>query len=230
MKILVFGASGMVGQGAVRESLRAPDVSEVIVVVREALALTHPKLRQIVVDDLLDLSLHRPSLKDVSGCLFCIGVTSSGMSAEAYKKLTHGLTLAVASKLLDMNPRMVFVYVSGAGADSTERNGGMWARVRGQTENAILRLPFANSFILRPALIEPLHGARSKTRSYRALYTLLAPLLPVLRWIAPGWVLSTQLIGEAMLGLLRHGAPVRVLESSDIRALVEQPARTFQLT
>jgi uncharacterized protein YbjT (DUF2867 family) len=230
MKILVFGASGMVGQGAVRESLLAPDVSEVVVVVRRALDLTHPKLRQIVVDDLLDLSQHRARLKDVSGCFFCIGASAAGMSAEDYKKLTHGLTLAVANKLLDMNPRMVFVYVSGAGADSTERNGRMWARVRGQTENAILRLPFANSFILRPALIEPLHGARSKTRSYRVLYTLLAPLLPLLRWIAPGSVLSTQLLGEAMLGLLRSGAPVRVLESSDIRALVEQPAQTYQLT
>ena len=125
MKILVFGASGMVGQGAVRESLRAPDVSEVIVVVRRALDLTHPKLRQIVVDDLLDLSRHRSRLKDVSGCFFCIGASSAGMSAEAYKKLTHGLTLAVANKLLDMNPRMVFVYVSGAGADSTTKTSSL---------------------------------------------------------------------------------------------------------
>lgn len=230
MKILVFGASGMVGQGAVRESLLARDVSEVIVVVRQPLALDHPKLRQLVVDDLLDLSQHRAQLKDVSGCFFCIGVSSAGMDAAAYKKLTHGLTLAVARKLLEMNPRMVFVYVSGAGADSTERSGRMWARVRGQTENAILRLPFANSFILRPALIAPLHGARSKTTSYRVLYTLLAPLLPLLRWIAPGWVLSTQLLGEAMLGLVRSGARVRVLESSDIRALVEQPQRCLQPT
>lgn len=226
MKILVFGASGMVGQGALRESLLAPDVSEVIVVVRKALDLGHPKLRQIVVDDLLDLNLHRAQLQDVSGCFFCIGTSSFGMSFDAYKKFTHGLTLAVANKLLAMNARMVFVYVSGAGADSTERNGRMWARVRGQTENAILRLPFANSFILRPALIQPLHGARSKTRSYRVLYRILAPVLPLLRWIAPGAVLSTQLLGEAMLGLLRHGAPVRVLESGDIRALVQQSPRT----
>ncbi|MFC5458929.1 epimerase [Massilia niabensis] len=226
MKILVFGASGMVGQGAVRESLLAPDVSEVIVVVRQTLALSHPKLRQIVVDDVLDLNLHRTQLKDVSGCFFCIGVSSSGMSADAYKKFTHGLTLAVANKLLAINERMVFVYVSGAGADSSERNGRMWARVRGQTENAILRLPFANSFILRPALIQPLHGARSKTRSYRVLYRILAPVLPLLRWIAPGSVLSTQLLGEAMLGLLRRGASVRVLESSEIRALVEQSPPT----
>ena len=230
MKILVFGASGMVGQGAVRESLLAPDVSEVIVVVRQALELTHPKLRQLVVDDLLDLSQHRAHLKDVNACFFCIGASASGMSAEAYKKLTHGLTLAVANKLLDMNARMVFVYVSGAGADSTERNGRMWARVRGQTENAVLRLPFANSFILRPALIEPLQGARSKTRSYRVFYRVLGPLLPLLRWIAPGFVLSTQLLGEAMLSLVRSGAPVRVLESSDIRALVEQDASAYQLT
>ena len=228
MKILVFGASGMVGQGALRESLLAPDVTEVIVVVRQALALNHPKLRQIVVDDLLDLSLHRAQLKDVSGCFFCIGASAAGMSAEAYKKFTYGLTLAVANKLLAMNERMVFVYVSGAGADSTERNGRMWARVRGQTENAILRLPFANSFILRPALIQPLHGARSKTRSYRVLYRILAPVLPLLRWIAPGAVLSTQLLGEAMLGLLRRGASVRVLESSDIRALVQQSPQTRQ--
>ena len=102
----------------------------------------------------------------------------------------------------------------------------MWARVRGQTENAILRLPFANSFILRPGLIQPLHGARSRTRSYRVLYRIFAPVLPLLRWIAPGAVLSTQLLGEAMLGLLRHGAPVRVLESSDIHALVQQSPRT----
>lgn len=222
MKILIFGASGMVGQGAVRESLLAPDVTEVIVVVRKELDLSHPKLRQIVSDDLLDLNQHRAQLKDVSGCFFCIGASASGMSADAYKKLTHGLTLAVANKLFAINERMVFVYVSSAGADSTERNGRMWARVRGQTENAILRLRFANSFILRPGLIQPLHGARAKTRSYRVLYRILAPVLPLLRWLAPGTVLSTQLLGEAMLGLLRRGASVRVLESSGIRALVQQ--------
>jgi len=220
LKILIFGASGMLGQGAVRASLLAHDVIEVIVVVRQTLALSHPKLRQIVVDDLLDLNLHRSQLKHVSGCFFCIGARAAGMPAEAYKKFTYGLTLAVANKLLAINERMVFIYVSRAGADSTERNGRMWARVRGQTENAILRLPFANSFILRPALVQPLHGARSKNRSCRVLYRILAPMLSLFRWIAPGAVLSTQVLGEAMLGLMRRGAPVRVLESSDIRALV----------
>lgn len=222
MKILLFGASGMVGHGALRASLLAPDVTEVIVVVRKKLDLSHPKLRQIVVDDLLDLNLHRAWLKDVDGCFFCVGASSFGMSFDAYKKFTYGLTLAVANKLLEINKRMVFVYVSGTSADSTERNGRMWARVRGQTENALLRLRFANSFILRPGLIQPLHGARSRTRSYRVLYRIFAPVLPLLRWLAPSMVLSTQLLGEAMLGLVRHGAPVRVLETSKIRALVEQ--------
>lgn len=220
MKIVVFGATGMVGQGALRECLRAPNVSEVIAVGRQAPDTAHAKLRTLVIDDLSHLGRYRSELQDVSGALFCIGATAAGLSEEAYRKVTFDLTLDVASQLAAINPAMVFVYTSGAGADSTERGPVMWARVRGKTENAILRLPFVRSYILRPALIQPLHGARSKTPSYRLLYRLMTPVFPLLRWLAPGNVLSTVLIGQAMLKLIRTGAPLRVLESADIRALI----------
>jgi uncharacterized protein YbjT (DUF2867 family) len=219
MKILIFGATGMVGQGALRESLLADDVTLVQTVGRSATGQHDPKLRELVLHDLFDCSAIEAELEGFDACFFCIGVTSSGMAEAQYTRLTHDLTLAVAQVLARLNPQMTFVYVSGAGADSSEAGGVMWARVRGRTENALQRLPFKAVYIFRPGIIQPLHGIRSKTGSYRWFYGMSRPLLPLLRALLPNTVLSTRIVGRAMLAVARHGAARPVLEAADISAL-----------
>lgn len=147
-------------------------------------------------------------------------MTSSGMKEEAYARVTYDITMAAAETLCRLNPKMTFIFVSGAGTDTSEQGRAMWARVKGRTENALLQLPFAAAYMFRPGVIEPVHGARSKTASYRVLYTLTKPLLPVLRWAFPDYVLTTQQIGLAMLAVARRGFSKRVLESKDIRSAV----------
>lgn len=219
MKVLIFGATGMVGQGALRECLLADDVTLVQTVGRTATGQQHPKLRELVQHDLFDYSGIEAHLENFDACFFCIGVTSSGMGEAQYTRLTHDLTLAAAQALARLNPQLTFVYVSGAGADSSETGRTMWARVRGRLENALQRLPFKAVYIFRPGIIQPLHGIRSKTGSYRWFYTLSRPLLPLLRALMPDTVLSTEIMGRAMLAAARHGAPKAVLEAADISAL-----------
>ena len=219
MKILIFGATGMVGQGALRECLLADDVTLVQTVGRTATGQQHSKLRELVRQDLFDYAGVEAELENFDACFFCIGVTSSGMDEAQYTRLTHDLTLAAAQVLARLNPQMTFVYVSGAGADSSETSTTMWARVRGRLENALRRLPFKAVYVFRPGIIQPLHGIRSKTGSYRWFYTLSRPLLPLLRAMMPNTVLSTEIVGRAMLAVARHGAPKALLEAADISAL-----------
>ncbi len=216
MNILLFGATGMVGQGALRECLLADDVTLVQTVGRSATTQRDPRLRQLVHADLFDCSAIEAQLTPFDACFFCIGVTSSGMSEAQYTHLTHDLAMAVAQTLVRLNPQMTFVYVSGAGADSSESGKTMWARVRGRLENALRRLPFKAVYVFRPGLIQPLYGIRSKTVAYRWFYRLSRPLLPLLRWLMPATVLSTEVVGRAMLEVARHGASTAVLEAADI--------------
>jgi uncharacterized protein YbjT (DUF2867 family) len=218
MNVLIFGSSGMVGQGVLRECLLDPGVQAVQTIGRTSAGVPHTKLREIVHQDLWHYADIENALAGFDACFFCLGVSSSGMEEEAYARVTYDMTMAAAETLCRLNPKMTFIYVSGAGTDSSEHGRTMWARVKGRTENALLQLPFAAAYMFRPGVIEPLHGARSKTASYRVLYTLTKPWLPVLRWIFPNYVLTTEQIGRAMLGATRHGFPKRVLESKDIRA------------
>ncbi len=218
MNVLIFGSSGMVGQGVLRECLLDPGVQVVQTIGRTSAGVQHAKLREIVHQDLWHYADIENVLAGFDACFFCLGVSSSGMKEEAYAHVTYEMTMAAAETLCRLNRKMTFIYVSGAGTDSSEHGRTMWARVKGRTENALLQLPFAAAYMFRPGVIEPLHGARSKTASYRVLYTLTKPLLPVLRWIFPNYVLTTAQIGRAMLGVTRHGFPKRVLESKDIRA------------
>lgn len=218
MNVLIFGATGMVGQGVMRECLTASDVEKVLTVGRTPTGQQHPKLQELVHAEMWDYANVEAELSDFDACFFCIGVTSSGMSEQKYTHLTYDMTLAVASTLARLNPQMVFVYVSGAGADSTETSRIMWERVRGKTENALLKLPFRGVYIFRPGMIQPV-GVKSKTTAYRWFYTLTKPLLPMLRAMLPDQILSTPQVGQAMLAAVRHGAPKRVLESPDINAL-----------
>ena len=220
MKVLLFGATGMVGQGVLRECLLDPEVELVVSVGRSAAGSTHPKLREIIHPDLWNYASIERDLAGFDACFFCLGVSSAGMKEDAYARVTYGITLAAAETLARLNPQMTFIYVSGVGTDSSEHGGTMWARVKGKTENALLRLPFRAAYMFRPGLIQPMHGIRSKTTSYRLLYSLLGPLVSLLRSVFPNHILSTEQIGRAMLAVARRGAPKPVLEAKDIRAVL----------
>jgi uncharacterized protein YbjT (DUF2867 family) len=215
MRVLLFGATGMVGQGVLRECLLDPDVESVVAVGRGSTGQNHAKLRELRHDDFLDFSSIEGQLTGFDACFFCLGVSSAGMSEENYQRVTYGFTIAAARPLSRLNPNMTFIYVSGTGTDSTEQGRSMWARVKGKTENELLRMPF-HAYMFRPGVIIPLHGIQSKTKFYRVFYTLLGPLLPLLNGRFPKYVTNTEQIGRAMLKVAKQGWPKRVLETSDI--------------
>ena len=219
MKVLLFGATGMVGQGVLRECLLAPDVESVIAVGRNATGQQHPKLRDLVHKDMYDYSAIEPQLQGFDACFFCLGVSSVGMKEPEYKRITYDLTLAAATVLARLNPAMTFTYVTGAGTDSSERGSSMWARVKGATENALLRLPFKAAYMFRPGMIQPLHGIRSKTPLYDAAIVVLRPVLGLAHSLWPNKVTTTEKIGRAMLAVARNGAPKVLLDPADINAL-----------
>ena len=218
MKVILFGATGMVGQGVLRECLLDLDVDEVLSIGRSSTGQAHSKLREIVHLDLLDLSAIEPALSGFNACFFCLGVSSAGLTEEDYRRVTFDITLSVAQTLARVNPGMTFIYVSGAGTDSTERGRTMWARVKGRTENALLRLPL-KAVMFRPAGIVPLHGITSKTRFYRVAYALTRPLWSLLLRAFPRFVTTTEQVGRAMLRVAKQGSPKPILETRDINAL-----------
>ncbi len=223
MKVLLFGATGMVGQGVLRECLLDPDVERVQTIGRSPTGIHHPKLREVLHRDLSSYTGIEPELSGFDACFFSLGVSSAGMKAEDYERTTYGITMAAAETLCRLNPQMRFFYVSGAGTDSTEQGRSMWARVKGRTENALLRLPFAAAYMFRPGLIVPVHGERPKAAVYQAFYGIAKPLLFLLRRIFPNHVLTTEEIGRAMLSVTRHGYPKHILEIRDIRAALQTP-------
>src|SRR5271157_2021359 len=218
MWVVLFGASGMVGQGVLRECLLDPEVTAVLSIVRSGTGQQHPKLREIVHGDFRDFSSIDSELTGFDACFFCLGVSSAGMSEEDYRRVTYDITLAAAQTLAKLDPNMTFVYVSGAGTDSTEHGRVMWARVKGETENALLRLPFKAAYMLRPAYIQPMHGIRSKTKLYQALYAVVAPLYPLWKALLPKYVTTTEQVGRAMIKVAKFGAPKHVLENQDINS------------
>ena len=212
MKVILFGATGMVGQGVLRECLLDPRVEAVLSIGRSATGQQHPKLRELVHRDLLDYSAIESELSGYDACFFCLGVTSSGMSEADYRRITYDVTIAAATVLSRLNPQMTFVFVSGAGTGGKQ----MWARVKADAENALLKLPFKAAYMFRPAIIQPLHGIRSRTTSYRVFYAITRPLLPLLKRALPKYVTTTEQIGRAMLAVVRKGAPKAILETQDI--------------
>jgi uncharacterized protein YbjT (DUF2867 family) len=219
VKVVLFGATGMVGQGVLRECLLDPDVDSVLAVVRNASLPQHDKLREIVHQDASDLAAIEDRLSGYDACFFCLGVSSVGMKEEAYRLVTYDLTVSVAKTLAKLNPTMTFIYVSGAGTDSTERGRSMWAREKGRTENALLQMPFKAVFLFRPAYIQPLHGIRTKTRWYGAAYALMKPLYPFLKMLFPNYMTTTECVGRAMLNVTKRGFPNPVLENRDINGM-----------
>ena len=219
MRVILFGATGMVGQGVLRECLLAPDVTELLAIVRRPLGRSEAKLRELRISDFLNFEPVAAAMTGFDACFFCLGVTSVGKTEAEYTRVTCDTTLAAAHALVRANPAMVFVYVSGEGTDSSEHGRSMWARVKGRTENALLALPFRAAYMFRPGYIQPMHGIRSKTPLYRALYSVISPLFPLLRRVAASHVTTTEEVGRAMLQVVRDGSAKRVLENRDIAAL-----------
>jgi uncharacterized protein YbjT (DUF2867 family) len=216
MKVILFGATGMVGQGVLRECLLDPDVQQILSIVRTPSGQQHPRLRELVHTNFFDYSAIEPELTGYDACFFSLGVSSAGMDEAKYKHLTYDLTLAAATTLARLNPNMTFLYVSGAGTDSTERGRIMWARVKGKTENALLKLPFRAAYMFRPGFIQPLHGIRSKTKLYQFFYTALNPILPLLKAAFPKSITTTEELARAMINVARNGYSKPILDVSDI--------------
>lgn len=219
MKVILFGATGMVGQGVLRECLVDAGVTEVLVVGRSPTGVQHAKLHEILHDSFTDFSALESRLAGYDACFFCLGVSSIGMDAERYRHLTYDVTMAAATTLARLNPGLVFTYVTGRGTDSTERGPVRWARVKGKTENDLLKMPFKAAYMFRPAGIQPLHGVRSKTGWVNAVYVVTAPLLSYLARSAPKYMTTSEQLGRAMIKVARDGYPKPTLESEDINAI-----------
>ena len=216
MNAVILGATGMVGQGVLRECLRDPEISRVVAVGRTPPPIADSKLQALTVPDLFDLSSVAAELTDLDACFYCIGVTSLGMSEADYTRITHDLTIAIAKHLLAQSPALSFVFVSGRSADSTEKGGVMWARVKGRTENDLFRMPFKSVTVVRPGLIVPRHGIKSRTGWYNAFYTVLRPLMPLFERLAPGYVTTTEQLGRAMIRFAKGGFDHEIVQGRDI--------------
>ena len=215
MRIVIYGASGMVGRGTLNQSLSASDVEKVIIVVRRSLNIQHEKLSEIVISD-LNQTHDLDMIKNFDACFYCLGVSASGMTEAQYSAINYDLTINIAKALQANNPDMTFVYISGAGTDSTEQGKIMWARVKGKTENTLKSMNFKAVYLFRPAMIQPLDGIESQTTSYRIFYKLLKPFFPIIQRVAPNALLTTQSIADAMLNAVRFGYHTEILEVKDI--------------
>ncbi|MBM2621581.1 epimerase [Actinoplanes sp. LDG1-06] len=214
MKVVVFGATGMVGQGALRESLLAPDVEQVLAVGRTPTGVSHPRLREVSLKDFADLTPIKEELRGFDACFYCLGVSSVGMDEATYTRISYDYPMAAARTFAELNPQTTFVYVSGASTNPNSRQ--MWARVKGRAELDIIEL-LPNAYAFRPGMIQPTHGVRSKTNWYNAVYTAVAPVVPLLERIAPRYVTTTDKLGQAMLRAARVGYANHIVENADFR-------------
>lgn len=214
MKVILFGATGMVGQGVLRECLLDNNVEAVIAIGRKLSGQTHSKLRELIRNDLFDVSGVRMELQGYDACFFCLGVSVAGMNEADYTRVTYQLTLAWARALAEINPGMTFVYVSGSGTGGK----AMWAQVKKRTEDALLAL-FPSAYMFRLAVLRAMHGEVSKTRWTKISYSIFRPLWPLVSLIAPGMMITTEQLGRAMIRVARDGAPKHVLENRDLLAL-----------
>ena len=222
IKAIIFGASGMVGQGVLHECLKSNEVESVLLINRASLGINNKKMKEIIHDDFSDFSEIENQLKGFNACYFSLGVSAVGKNENEYAKITYDYTMAVANVLVKTNPDMTFCYVSGTGTDSTEKGNTMWARVKGKTENAILALPFKNSFMFRPGYIQPLNGIKSKTKLYNLIYIFASPIYPLLKKFMPNFVTDTSRLGQAMINIVLFGYEKKVLENEDINKLASK--------
>ncbi|WP_370961526.1 NAD-dependent epimerase/dehydratase family protein [Amycolatopsis sp. cg9] len=218
MRVIIFGATGMVGQGVLEACLRADEVTDVLVIGRTSTGRAHPKLRERHHEDFLDFTAIQDEFSGYDACFYCLGTSAAGMTEARYRVVSHDFPLAAARALTAASPGLAFCYVSGAGTDGSGKSRMMWARVKGETENALLEL-VPRAWMFRPAAILPLPGTRAKTKAYVLLYRVLTPLYPVLRRIAPRYVTTSVQLGRAMLEATRSGVSRRVLATADINEL-----------
>jgi uncharacterized protein YbjT (DUF2867 family) len=219
VNVIIFGATGMVGMGALLECLDDQRVQSVLVIGRSSCGVRHAKLTEVIHQDFFNYGTLADRFGDRDACFFCLGVSSAGMDEPSYHRLTYGLTLAAAQAMANVNKRLTFCYVSGQGTDSTERGRSMWARVKGQTENALLRLPFKAAYMFRPGLIQAMRGVKSKTKLYNALYAVLGFTVPTLRRLFPNHVTTTVIVGRALINVAANGFEKPHLETKDINRL-----------
>jgi uncharacterized protein YbjT (DUF2867 family) len=217
MKVILYGATGMIGQLALRECLLDPEVEQVVAIVRRSTENQHPKYQEIVLPDISDLSSVKEQVTGFDACLYLIGVSSTGMSEAEYTRITNEMTIKAAKQLVELNHNMRIIYVSGMGADSTEQGKEMWARVEGKTENTLLSMPFKAAYMLRPAAILPMHGVTSKTPQYRLVYKLMKPLNPLLKRMKS--VVTSEQLGQVILHLAKTGTTKEVLEREQLKEL-----------
>ena len=214
-RVILTGATGMVGEGVLLECLASPEVEHVLVVGRRPYGVAHPKLEECIVSDFNDLSAVEDRLRGYDACFYCAGVSSAGMSEADYTRVAYDMVLRFAETLARVNPKMVFTHVTGAGTDGTEKGRVMWARVKGRAENALMRLPFAAVYNFRPGLMKPTRGQRS----IKTLYRVLLVLLPIMRLFFR--TLTLEQVGRAMIHAVTKGSDKHVLEIADIAALAE---------
>ena len=212
IRAIVTGVTGMVGEGVLQECLSHPQVEAVLVVNRKPCGVTHPKLKEIIHAEFFDVSPIAEHLKGYNACYFCLGVTSIGKKEPEYYKLTYTLAMHVAETLSRLNPDMTFCYISGAGTDSSEKGGQMWARVKGKTENDLAKLPFKHEFNFRPGLMKAAKGAKNVP----SIYKYLAWLYPLLHWLFPSGSCTLAEVGQAMINVTLYGYPKNILEVKDI--------------
>lgn len=217
IRAIVTGATGMVGEGVLHECLQHPEVESVLVIGRKSCGVTHPKLKEIVHSNFLDLSPIEDQLIGYNACLFCLGVSSVGMKEPEYYQLTYTLTLHVAQTLSKVNPNMTFCYVSGSGTDSTEKGRSMWARVKGKTENDLMKLPFKAVYNFRPGYMQPTKGLKN-TLPY---YKYVDWMYPFWRFAFPGFVSTLSELGLAMINVSIYGYNKQILTVKDIVTLAK---------
>ena len=209
---IITGATGMVGEGVLHECLIHPEVESVLVINRKPCGVKHGKLKEIIHKDFFDLSPIEDQLGGYNACFFCAGISSVGKKEDEYKHITFDLTMNFARVVLKKNPDMTFCYISGSGTDSTEKGRIMWARVKGKTENDLLKLPFKDAYMFRPGYIQPTKGLKNTYKFYK----LFAPFYPVIKLIIPGHVVSLEELGQAMINVAISGSDEKILECRDI--------------
>ena len=217
MRVILFGGTGMVGQGVLRECVEDAGVESVLLVVRKATGTRAAKATELVHEDFFDWAGVEEHFAGYDACFFCLGVSAVGMNEAEYRRVTYDLTVGVAEMLVKVGAVKTFVYVSGQGTNAGGRQ--MWARVKGATENALMAMPFAQVFCFRPGYIQPMDGVRSKVGWYNGIYAALSWMYPALKRVFPGMVTSTMELGRAMIAVARRGYPTRVIETKDIGLL-----------
>lgn len=220
LKVIITGATGMVGEGVLYECLHHPEVEKVLVISRKSCGYSHPKLTEIIHGNFQDFSSISDSLKGYNACYFCLGVTSVGKSEAEYTKLTYTMTLGFATILASLNPEMTFCYISGAGTDSSEKGRSMWARVKGKTENDLFKLPFKQVYNFRPGGIKPFLPLR-QTQTYYKTYKYLGWLFSLMKVVTPNLVITMKELAAAMINASLVGYSKNILEMKDMKALAK---------